>query len=369
LSDDVARWAGQLLLTGFEGSSLPAWLEARLRNGSVGGAIVFKWNLTGDPWHTASLATAITGNAPPDRPALVAVDQEGGRVQRVRAPATEWPPMAALGLLPESRGEEIARRVGAALGAELAALGFSWDFAPVLDVATNPENPVIGDRALSTDAVRVARLGIALAMGLEEDAGVAACGKHFPGHGDTSTDSHFELPVLRHDLARLRRIELAPFAAAARAGLSSIMTAHILFPELDSERPATLSRPILRLLREELGYRGVIVSDDLEMKAVADRYAIEELVILGIEAGCDLFLVRTNAELGARAFEALCRQGEKDPSFRERLRESAARVASLKARFARGRFVPDRDRLTATLGSAAHQALRAELSAALTTAG
>jgi beta-glucosidase-like glycosyl hydrolase len=158
----------------------------------------------------------------------------------------------------------------------------------VLDVHTNPANPVIGNRAFGTSPERVARHALAFWRGLRS-AGLVGCGKHYPGHGDTYTDSHHELPVVAHDADRLRAVELAPFAAAAQAGLEAFMTAHVLYPALDPDRPATLSRRIATdLLRDELGFRGVLVSDDMGMKAVADRYSIEELAVGAIEAGCGL---------------------------------------------------------------------------------
>ena len=170
-------------------------------------------------------------------PLWVSVDQEGGRVARLRKPFTEWPPMAVLG---RSGNEELATRFAAALAAELKAVGVTLDYAPVLDIHTNPKNPVIGDRALGEDAGTVARLGAAIVRGLQ-DNGVAACGKHFPGHGDTSVDSHLDLPLVEHPPDRIRRVECVPFREAIRAGVAFIMTAHVFVPSLDEECPATLS--------------------------------------------------------------------------------------------------------------------------------
>jgi len=249
--------------------------------------------------------------------------------------------------------------VGRALGDELAALGIGWDFAPVLDVHTNPENPVIGNRAFGTTPVAAASHALAFWRGLRA-AGLVGCGKHFPGHGDTRTDSHLELPVVDHGLDRLRRVELAPFAAAARAGVEAIMTAHVLFPALDSERPATLSRAILTgLLREELGFGGVIVSDDLGMKAVADRYPIDELAVMAVAAGADVLIIREPAERQRRAHEALVRAAERDSELRRRVEESAARMAGLAAACRVGRPIGDPGELAARLGTAAHMALAA----------
>jgi beta-N-acetylhexosaminidase len=311
----------------------------------------------GAPEQVAELCAALRGAAPAGAPLLTCVDQEGGRVQRVRAPATEWPPMAALAHHPP----EVARQVGRALGEELAALGLTLDFAPVLDVHTNPQNPVIGDRALGPEPEVVAERGAQLLQGLHA-AGVGSCGKHFPGHGDTLLDSHLDLPVVGHDEARLRAVELVPFARAVAAGVPMIMTAHVVFPALDA-LPATLSPRVLRLLRRDLGFDGVIVSDDLEMKAVADRYGIEELVVRSLQAGCDAFLVCHRADLQERAREALVHAAEQDAGTRARLEEAAGRMAVLRRRFAAARYTPPAD-LRARLGTAPHRALAAQLAAA-----
>src|SRR6187431_3625382 len=176
--------------------------------------------------------------------------------------------MAALGRV-GAGDEQLAERFALALAAELHAVGISLDYTPVLDILTNPKNPVIGDRSLAERAEDVARLGATIIRTLQ-GAGIAACGKHFPGHGDTSTDSHLELPLVEHPPDRLRAIEFLPFKAAIDAGVATIMTAHVLVPSLDERRPASLSRHVVYdLLREELHYDGVILSDDLEMKAIA----------------------------------------------------------------------------------------------------
>src|SRR5213075_2547374 len=198
----------------------------------------------------------------PDLPAWVSVDQEGGRVARLKAPFTEWPPMATLG---RSGDIALAERFARALADELKAVGITLDYAPVLDIHTNPKNPVIGDRALAEKAEEAARLGSAIVRTLQAE-GIAACGKHFPGHGDTATDSHEELPIVEHPPDRLRAVEFVPFRAAIEANVAFIMTAHVRVTSIDDERPATLSRKIVYdLLRDELGFAGVIISDDLEM--------------------------------------------------------------------------------------------------------
>jgi beta-N-acetylhexosaminidase len=201
----------------------------------------------------------------------VAIDQEGGRVARLKSPFTEWPPMATLG---RSGDVALAGRFAAALAAELRSVGVTLDYAPVLDIHTNPKIQLIGDRALSEDPRQVAALGAAIIAGLQNN-GVAACGKHFPGHGDTTVDSHLDLPLIEHPPDRIRRVECVPFQEAIRSGVAFIMTAHVLVPSFDEQKPATLSRRIVfDLLRDELGFGGVILSDDLEMKALAKDYSI-----------------------------------------------------------------------------------------------
>jgi beta-N-acetylhexosaminidase len=297
--------------------------------------------------------TSLRRAAPPDAPLLVAIDQEGGLVQRLRAPLTVWPDMLSVGAAGDPARTE---RVGRALGEELAALGIGWDLAPVLDVHTNPANPVIGARAFGVTPEAVIDHALAFWRGLR-GAGLVGCGKHFPGHGDTRTDSHFELPVVEHDGARLRAVELRPFAAAARAGIDAIMTAHVLYPALDPDRPATLSRRILTdVLRGELGFAGVVVSDDLGMKAVADRFSIDELAVGCVEAGCDVLLVRQSEARQQAAFEALVRAAQARSDFRARVEASAARVAALKAA-CRVPLPAPAASLPSLLGTPAHRAL------------
>ncbi len=255
------------------------------------GGIIFMGRNISPPQQLRALtqdlqARALAAGLPP---LFVATDQEGGRVSALRRRHYATRPSAqALGRAGDD-GE--TRQASASLGAELASVGINWDFAPVLDVNNNPRNPVIGTRSFGADASLVARLGVAALQGLQNDAGIMACGKHFPGHGDTDTNSHFALPRIPHPRARLDLVELAPFRAAIAQGIAAIMTAHILFPALDTDLPATLSPAILTgLLRDELGYEGLIITDDLEMKGVAARWGVPEAAVLAVEAGADLLL-------------------------------------------------------------------------------
>ena len=283
---------GQLLFVGFPGFDLPADLAQRIRQGRVGGVILFRRNIR-EPEQVRTLIRTLHDLAPADAPLTVAVDQEGGRVQRLRDPWTEWPPMRSLG---EHGTPQDTASFARALALELLDCGVDLNFAPVVDVDSNPQNPVIGDRSFSRDPATVARHGAAFIEALQE-AGVAACAKHFPGHGDTDLDSHLALPRLDLDLERLERIELPPFRAAIAADVASIMTAHVLFPKLDAKRPATLSPDVMGVLREDLGYDGLVMSDDLEMKAVADHYSVEQRSLGALEAGVDVLLACSQADL------------------------------------------------------------------------
>jgi beta-N-acetylhexosaminidase len=246
--------------------------------------------------------------------------------------------MATLG---RSGDEGLASRFAAALAAELTAVGITLDYAPVLDIHTNAQNPVIGDRALAEDADSVGRLGAAIIRGLQ-DNGIAACGKHFPGHGDTSVDSHVALPVVEHSPDRIRRVECIPFREAIKANVAFIMTAHVLVPSFDEQKPATLSRTIVHgLLREELGYEGVILSDDLEMRALAATYTVPDAAVEAIAAGCDGVLVcrhlvedrAHDIDAQAQVLEALIHAVEDERIPYGRIEDALARQRRAKERF------------------------------------
>src|SRR5688572_18842300 len=267
MSREFRKHAGQLAIAGFAGHTIPQDLKRLAREFDLGGVIYFARNVE-SPEQVAELSREARELAQ-QIPLWISVDQEGGRVARLRTPFTVWPPMNTLG---RSGDEKLAERFARALAAELKAVGISLDYTPVLDVHTNPKNPVIGDRSLAERAGDVAKLGSAIIRTLQAE-GIAACGKHFPGHGDTSVDSHFELPLIEHPPDRLDAVELVPFKAAIEADVASIMTAHILMPALDEERPATLSpRVVTDMLKNDLGYQGLVLSDDLEMKAISGRY-------------------------------------------------------------------------------------------------
>jgi beta-N-acetylhexosaminidase len=322
----ISTLVGQMLVGSIEGPDLPPAYASALAEGRRGGAILFKKNLPSIE-STARLTSSLLEAAPRDMPPFIGVDQEGGRVKRLPAPALELPPMRKL----SAAGDlDLVLRTARAVAAELSALGFNVNFAPVLDVNTEAENPVIGDRAFGSDARTVMRYGVAYVRGLQSK-GVIACGKHFPGHGDTKKDSHHDLPVVHHPRARLDQVELPPFRAAIGAGLGALMSAHVVYEAIDPGVPATLSRSICAsILRAELGFEGVLFSDDLTMQAIAARFPIEEAAVEAVWAGCDALLICGNQDLQERAHDALTRRAEKDAKFRDRCVEAVTRVMRLR---------------------------------------
>jgi beta-N-acetylhexosaminidase len=356
---DVRRHIGQLAIAGFAGDAIPSDLRAIAREFDLGGIILFARNVV-EPDQVAEIAREAQSMAG-ELPLWVSVDQEGGRVARLKAPFTLWPPMITLG---RSGDEALAERFARALAAELKAVGISLDYTPVLDIHTNPKNPVIGDRALAERAEDVARLGRTIVTTLQ-GAGVAACGKHFPGHGDTTTDSHHELPLIEHPPDRLEAVELVPFRAAIEADVAAIMTAHILLPAFDEERPATLSPAIVEsLLRHKLGFNGLILTDDIEMKAISAMYGVADATVAAVAAGCDAVLMCGAAqEPQHAALEALIHAVEDGTLPLKQVEDALARHRRVKERF----LAPAHPKplsgkaLRAALGSDEHQAIAAEM--------
>ncbi len=388
----------ELFIVGYDGHSPPPALRERFARGDYAGLIFFSRNFAApldvlavadlmdslldgyQPGHEASWSdpeesgrsdSELSSHGLSRLPPILSIDHEGGRVQRLKAPLTVWPPMAVLAAQPP----RIAEEVGRAMASELQALGFNLNFAPVLDVHTNPENPIIGDRAFGSTVKAASERALAFLRGLEQSGCMRGCGKHFPGHGDTQTDSHHALPVVPHDEARLRAVELAPFAEVLQSGrqappksqLGMIMTAHVVYPAID-RRPATLSRRWLtEILRGELGFDGVILSDDLDMKALqAENLTAAgltlrdegDVVVESLLSGCDAFLLCRDPERQARAEEALRRAAHDRPEVRTRLIESVRRLRRFRSTLSWP--CPDRVAL-GRLPNPQHQALRERL--------
>ncbi|WVT94174.1 glycoside hydrolase family 3 protein [Streptomyces xanthochromogenes] len=301
----------------------------------VGGIIYFSWaHNTRDPHQIADLSNGIQAAGLAQRvplPLLIATDQEHGAVCRVGAPATLFPGAMAMGA---GGSTEDARTLGRISGAELAAIGIRQDYSPDADVNINPANPVIGVRSFGADSAAVARMVAAEVRGYQ-DSSVAATAKHFPGHGDTSVDSHTGIPVITHTREQWDRLDAPPFRAAIAAGIDAIMTAHIQFPALDpSNDPATLSRPILTgILREQLGFDGVVITDSLGMKGVRDKYGDDRVPVLALLAGVDQLLDPPKLDVAFNGVRSAVASGELSEA---RLDASLLRILRLKER--RGLF-------------------------------
>lgn len=301
---------------------------------SLGGVVYFAWTDSfADPQQVAGLSNGLQKAATTSGarvPLLVSTDQEQGVVTRFGPPATAFPGSMALGA---GRSTEDARTAARITGSELAAVGINQDFAPVSDVNVNPLNPVIGVRSFSSDPQLAARMVTAQVAGYQQDAGIVSTAKHFPGHGDTATDSHVGLPLITHTREEWERIDAPPFRAAVEAGIDAIMTAHIVVPALDpSGDPATLSEPIMTgMLRDELGYDGVIVTDSLEMAGVRTMYGDGEVAVRAVEAGADVLLMPAQPAVAVQAIEDALASGRLTEA---RLDESVERILRLK--FSRG---------------------------------
>jgi beta-N-acetylhexosaminidase len=315
----LERLATACIFPGFEGPSVPDWVRRRVAEG-LGGVVLYAWNV-----ESRDQLRALTEDLRAERgDLLIAIDEEGGDVTRLEAKTgSSYPGNAALGIVDDL---DVTERVGASMGAELADSGINLDLAPVADVNTNAQNPVIGIRSFGADGDLVARHVAAFVRGLQH-AGVAACAKHFPGHGDTSEDSHLALPVVDS----LEEVALVPFRAAIDVGVQSIMTAHIVVRSLGNT-PATMSREILQdLLRGELGFSGMVMTDALEMKAISATVGEEEGAVRAIAAGADALclghdLFDDSVASVAGALVDAVRSGRLSE---ERLVEAAARVRDL----------------------------------------
>ncbi|MBT2689281.1 glycoside hydrolase family 3 C-terminal domain-containing protein [Bacillus sp. ISL-47] len=327
LMPDFRNWNGKNVT-----EMLPE-IEQLVKDYHLGGVILFRENVVTTE-QTAKLVSDYQ-EAAEKFGLLMTIDQEGGIVTRLQS-GTDMPGNMALGA---TRSEEISRKVGKAIGEELASLGINMNFAPVMDVNNNPDNPVIGVRSFGEDPDLVAKMGVAYTQGLQS-AGVAATAKHFPGHGDTAVDSHLGLPEVPHDKERLKEVELYPFQKGMEAGIDAIMTAHVTFPKIDDTKaisqktgeeiaiPATLSYKVLtELMRKEMGYEGVITTDAMNMKAIADHFGPVDAAIRAVKAGTDIVLMPVGLEEVAGGLLNAVESGE---ISKERIEASVERILTLK---------------------------------------
>lgn len=351
----LARKVGQLVVGGFGGKEITQEVRSLIQEYHAGGVILFSRSI-GTLEQLSVLTSqlqelAVAGGG---SPLLIAIDQEGGNHIHVRDGMTLTPGNMALGAAGDEEGVYQAARIS---GQELRALGINVNYAPDVDVNNNPLNPVIGIRSFGEDPQLVGRLGAAAVRGFQ-DAGITATAKHFPGHGDTSTDSHLDLPTIPHSMERLKSLELVPFEYAIEAGVDMIMTAHIVFSELEPEGvPATLSRRVVtELLREQLQFAGVITTDCLEMKAIADRYGPAEGAVRALEAGVDLVLVSHTYAEQINVIRAILAAVETGRLTEERIELSVRRILAMKQR---RRMGEPREAWTQTAGTIGLPASRA----------
>jgi beta-N-acetylhexosaminidase len=359
---------GQLFIVGFEGTEVTPELAAWMEMYGWGGVILFGRNVE-SPAQLLALTHGLQTARRASMPLLIAVDQEGGRVARLKTPFTAFPSAATVG---QAASEPLAYDLGQTLGRELRAVGINVDMAPVLDVLTNPANTVIGDRAFSAEPQDVARLGVAFMRGLHA-AGILAVAKHFPGHGDTRLDSHIALPLAERTEAQLRACELLPFQEAIAAGLQAIMTAHVICKALDPYHPATASASILTgMLRQEWGFPGVIVSDDLGMAAMSEAMPWEEVPLRALRAGVDLLLICHQRWRQEQAYTTVLRATERGDLPETLVDDALAKVQALKSRLHDLLQKTVTPPTLACIGSVEHRTLAAKIveqSARLTTRG
>lgn len=325
----MAHDIGKLVMIGFDGTESTPELRSFIKEESIGGIILFSRNIVSQAQAkrlVERLKDEVGGEL------LVAIDQEGGRVQRLTDSFGIFPSMKEVAAMALERDDPgAAYEAGERIAHALKPIGVCWDFAPVLDVSTNPFNPIIGDRAFSEDPEFVGELAVQFMKGLME-GGIVACGKHFPGHGDTDLDSHLELPTLPHTRKRFDVCEFKPFRAAIEAGIPSIMTGHLVAPHLDPELPASISPTITTgILRGEMGFKGVVVTDDLMMAGIADYMPVGEAAVASIAAGADMIIISRGPAKQRECLDALKKAADNNTIAADRLSESRTRLSKMKS--------------------------------------
>ncbi|MDO3411373.1 beta-N-acetylhexosaminidase [Saccharibacillus sp. CPCC 101409] len=320
---------GQMLIMGVEGTSLRGEDKKLIADSGVGGVIFYASNIRSAAQTKKFTAEIEAANRNADLPLLLSVDQEGGRVARLKG-VDKIPAAAGIGARDDAA---YARSIGERLGDQLRSQGFNLDYAPVLDVNSNPDNPVIGDRSFGDSAALVSKLGIPVMQGLESKHVISVV-KHFPGHGDTSVDSHIQLPVVNKSLAELNKLELVPFKKAIAEGADVVMIAHILLPKLDGQVPSSMSKAVINdLLRGRLGYSGVVVTDDMTMGAIANEYGIGEASVASVRAGSDIVLVAHGSDNAAEALQAIKAAVKNGQISEQRIDKSVKRIIVLKQKY------------------------------------
>lgn len=326
----IEQKIGQMVMVGIEGHIADERAKELIEKYHVGGFILFDRNIE-DAKQTTDLINSLKSiGGESSAPLFFAIDEEGGTVSSVPDEFVKIPSSRKIG---QVTNEEFCFQIGSVVAEKIKSLGFNMNFAPVLDIDSNPENPVIGSRAFGDNVDIVSRLGVSMMEGLMSEDVISVV-KHFPGHGDTSVDSHMDLPVVDHDMDRLNSFELAPFRAAIDAGAEAIMIAHILLPQIDNEIPSSLSsKIIIDILRRDMGFEGVVITDDLTMGAIMKNYRISDASVEAVKAGCDMILVCHGYEGQLAAFESLKEAVEEDILSETRIDESVYRIISLKQKY------------------------------------
>lgn len=321
---------GQMMFAGISGTVMSDSTNHLINSYHVGGLIFYKNNIASASQIVTLQNEIRAANAGNKLPLLLGVDQEGGRISRMPNEVKNLPTSLAIGKV---NNPAYSYEIGTLLGQEVKAFGFNLNFAPVLDVNSNPNNPVIGDRSFGDNPEIVSRLGIETMKGIMNEDVIPVV-KHFPGHGDTSVDSHLELPTVNKSLADLEELELIPFQVAVENGVDVVMAAHILLPKIDPDYPSSMSKVVLTdMLRKQLGFNGVIITDDMTMGAIADNYSIAQAAVQSVKAGSDIILVAHGESNIAATIDALKAAVESREIKEERINESVARIITLKKKY------------------------------------
>ncbi|WP_053362449.1 beta-N-acetylhexosaminidase [Bacillus sp. FJAT-27251] len=320
---------GQMILAGISGTTMDTNAKQLISQFHVGGIIFYKNNFE-TPEQTVQLVNQLKAGNSSSLPLLLGVDQEGGRVTRLPGGLVNFPPNKLIG---QVNNPEFSYKVGTLLGRELKKFGLNLDFAPVLDINSNPNNPVIGDRSFGNNSEIVSKLGIQTMKGIQSQNVIPTI-KHFPGHGDTSVDSHLELPIVNKSLKELKELELIPFERAIDHGSDVVMVAHILLPELDKTNPASMSKAVMTdLLRKQLSFTGVIITDDMTMGAITEHYDIGKAAVESVKAGSDIILVGHDYNNVVKIISSLKTAVQNGGISEQRLNKSIERIIQLKRKY------------------------------------
>ncbi|MEW9677230.1 beta-N-acetylhexosaminidase [Lentibacillus sp. L22] len=321
---------GQMIIAGVDGTQADQQAKALISNDKVGGIILYANNME-SPEQTLQLVNDLKAQNKGNRmPLFLGVDQEGGDVSRLPGELTPIPNNGQIG---KRNDKEYARSIGVTLGKQVQAFGFNMDFAPVMDVNSNPDNPVIGDRSFGDNPEIVSSLGIQTMQGIQSE-GIIPVIKHFPGHGDTSEDSHVQLPKVDKNIHQLQQTELPPFENAMEQGADAVMVAHILLPKLDADYPASMSKKVIQgVLRDQLHGDGVVMTDDMTMGAIMDNFAIGEAAVKAVQAGSDIVMVAHDEENVMQAVKALKDAVDNGDLSEKRINESVERIIKLKRKY------------------------------------